>query len=103
MATFERHFVKTRPSTIGLKTPYYALRDSEEAMDNILYNFSIDSPIRKIINGHVPVKVKKAKSPSGWRQANSHRRRLLRGLPVYNRHSRLYPDLQLLRTPPSHP
>lgn len=61
MATFERYFIEEKETHEEPKNHYYSLRDSSEIADKILKEFSIENGI--IINGHVPVKVKKGESP----------------------------------------
>jgi fructose-1,6-bisphosphatase-3 len=43
--------------------PYYAFRDQEQTARKILQEFGLDPDSGHIINGHVPVKVKKGESP----------------------------------------
>lgn len=42
---------------------YYDLNKNEEICDKILDEFGLDCDRRRIINGHVPVKVKEGKKP----------------------------------------
>ncbi len=63
MATFERYFVKNRGTHRELKNPYYRYQDSESTMRSILSDFGLDPDKGCIINGHVPVRVKKGQSP----------------------------------------
>lgn len=63
MATFERYFVTDKETHKEEKNPYYALRDREETAVSILQEFGLDPDTAHIINGHVPVQVKKGESP----------------------------------------
>ena len=63
MATFERYFVIDKQLHEEKKNPYYALRDNEETAVSILQEFGLDPETAHIINGHVPVQVKKGESP----------------------------------------
>lgn len=63
MATFERYFFSDRQSHREQRVPYYELRDSETACKQVLADFGLDPESGHIINGHVPVKVKKGESP----------------------------------------
>ena len=63
MATFERYFINDAETHKEVKDPYYHFRDSEEVCRKILKEFSLDEEHGHIINGHVPVKVKKGESP----------------------------------------
>lgn len=45
------------------KNPYYALRDEEETAVSILKEFGLNPDTAHIVNGHVPVQVKKGESP----------------------------------------
>jgi fructose-1,6-bisphosphatase-3 len=63
MATFERYFIADKATHKEEKNPYYALRDREETAVSILKEFGLDPAKAHIINGHVPVQVKKGESP----------------------------------------
>jgi len=63
MATFERYFVAEKETHKERKNPYYALRDKEETAVSILKEFGLNPDTAHIINGHVPVQVKKGESP----------------------------------------
>ena len=63
MATFERYFVDDPDARSERKNPYYALVDSEDAARRILAAFGLNPDTGHIINGHVPVQVKKGESP----------------------------------------
>lgn len=45
------------------KNPYYLLYNDQAYCERILREFSIDFPESRIINGHVPVKVKEGEGP----------------------------------------
>lgn len=60
---FENLFVDDKDLRKEVYNPYYKLSEKEEIVDMILDEFDITSKRRRIINGHVPVKVKKGDSP----------------------------------------
>jgi fructose-1,6-bisphosphatase-3 len=63
MATFERYFIADKATHTESRNAYYDLRDREDIARKILEEFGLDPDIGHIINGHVPVKVKKGESP----------------------------------------
>jgi len=63
MATFERYFIDAPETHLETMDPYYDLRDREETARQILAEFGLDPETGHIVNGHVPVKVKKGESP----------------------------------------
>ncbi|MDT8305351.1 MAG: fructose-1,6-bisphosphatase [Anaerolineae bacterium] len=63
MATFERYFVADKATHEESKDPYYRLRDEEAVAQRILAEYGLDPQRGHIINGHVPVRVKKGESP----------------------------------------
>ena len=63
MATFERYFVRDKETHTEQQNPYYAFRDDESVIHRILAEFGVDAEQGCIINGHVPVKIKKGQSP----------------------------------------
>lgn len=63
MATFERYFIDDKETHKETKNPYYQLRDREDIAEKILEEFGLEPESSRIINGHVPVKVKKGESP----------------------------------------
>ncbi len=67
MATYERYFVAEKQLHEEKKDPYYRLiEDSEMAektCDMILREFGLNPETGHIINGHMPVKIKKGESP----------------------------------------
>ncbi len=64
MTTFERYFIEDKKTHDEPKNPYYLLYENEEVVDMILREFGLDPEEGHIINGHVPVKVKKGESPA---------------------------------------
>lgn len=64
MATFERYYIDNVDLQTETKNPYYDYRDNEEVCDNILREFGLNPEYSHIINGHIPVKVKKGEKPS---------------------------------------
>ena len=63
MATFETYFIDDKNTHKEEKNPYYRLREDESLCRRILEEFGLDPETAHIINGHVPVKVKKGESP----------------------------------------
>lgn len=60
---FENLFVDSKDLRKEVYNPYFKLSEKEEIVDMILDEFGIKDARRRIINGHVPVKVKKGDSP----------------------------------------
>ena len=63
MATFERYFVEESEAHIETKNSYYRLLDNEEVINKILTEFGLDISKSHIVNGHVPVELKKGETP----------------------------------------
>lgn len=63
MATFERYFIAEKATHREMLNPYFDLREREEIADKILREFGLDPERAHIVNGHVPVKVKKGENP----------------------------------------
>lgn len=64
MTTFERYFVKDPETHVETKDPYFRFADTEAFALKILKEFGLgDAPNARVINGHVPVKIKKGESP----------------------------------------
>ena len=63
MATFERYFVEDKEVQKENSDPYFRLACTEELADMVLKEFGIDDPEAVIVNGHIPVKIKKGESP----------------------------------------
>lgn len=67
MATFERYFLGEKESHEERKDPYYRLIEneqmSEKVCDSIIREFGLDPQVAHIVNGHMPVKLKKGESP----------------------------------------
>ncbi len=63
MSTFERLFIEDKATHEEVKNPYYRYLENEEVVDSILKEFGLEGDDIHIINGHVPVKVKKGESP----------------------------------------
>ena len=63
MATFEQYFVDDEKVKHESKNNYYKLYDREDVLDNILTEFGLDTKNAHIINGHVPVELKKGEKP----------------------------------------
>lgn len=63
MTTFERYFIRDKKTHEEPKNPYYRLCEKEEVVNKILEEFGLPATGSHIINGHVPVAVKKGESP----------------------------------------
>ncbi len=64
MTTFERYFIEDKTTHEDHKNPYFKLAEHEDFAIKILMEFGLsDAPDSHIINGHVPVKIKKGESP----------------------------------------
>lgn len=63
MATFENFFVDDAELRKEVFNPYYKLVEKPEICQKILEEMGLDPEISHIINGHVPVKIKKGESP----------------------------------------
>ncbi len=64
MATFESYFIDDKSASKETKNAYYNFRDDEEVCDMILREFGLEPEYSHIVNGHVPVEVKKGESPA---------------------------------------
>jgi fructose-1,6-bisphosphatase-3 len=63
MATFEQYFIEDRTTHQEPRNIYYSLRDDKVTVRQILQAFGLDPDAGHIINGHVPVIVKKKERP----------------------------------------
>lgn len=63
MGTFERYFVSEKEIQKETKNSYYKLLDREDVVNRILREFGLNEEHSHIINGHVPVEVKKGDTP----------------------------------------
>jgi fructose-1,6-bisphosphatase III len=63
MATFERYFIEDKATHKEEMNPYYDFRTEQAVAEQILAEFGLDPKTGHIINGHVPVKVKRGESP----------------------------------------
>lgn len=63
MATFERYFLSDEEVQEEVMDAYYSYRDDASACRMILREFGLSDETSVIINGHVPVEVKKGESP----------------------------------------
>jgi len=63
MATFERYFIEDPSTHKEPRNIYYTLRDDETTVRQILETFGLNPDDGHIVNGHVPVNVKKNESP----------------------------------------
>jgi len=67
IATFERALIEDQSTWVEPKNPYYSFYNNEDYCRKILADFGLDKPWSRIINGHIPVKVKSGEDP---RKAN---------------------------------
>jgi fructose-1,6-bisphosphatase-3 len=63
MTTFERRFIADESTWTEPKNPYYAYYQDPQICAYLLREFNLEGEHCHIINGHVPVKVKKGESP----------------------------------------
>lgn len=63
MTTFERYFIADKETHTEKRNPYYKLQEDETICNMIFQEFGLDPKISHIINGHVPVEIKKGESP----------------------------------------
>ena len=63
MATFEAYFIDDPAARKEVKNSYYSLMENEDVVNSILREFGLDERSSHIINGHVPVELKKGDSP----------------------------------------
>lgn len=63
MATFERYFIEDKATHFEKKNHYFDLEDDEIVCNMIFQEFGLNPKVSHIINGHVPVKIKKGESP----------------------------------------
>jgi fructose-1,6-bisphosphatase-3 len=63
MTTFERYFIADAATHVEKRNAYYTFRDQNDTACKILQAFGLDPETGHIINGHVPVRVKKGESP----------------------------------------
>lgn len=63
MATFERYFLEDKTTHLETKNPYYQYIESEDTVNQILEEFGLDPAESHIVNGHMPVQLKKGESP----------------------------------------
>ena len=63
MASFEQYFIEDQSTHKEQRNIYYTLRDDEMTVRRILEAFNLNPDEGHIINGHVPVIVKKKERP----------------------------------------
>ena len=63
MTTFERRFIKDEAAWVEAKNHYYRFYENPDVCDMLLREFGLHGKHCHIINGHVPVKVKKGENP----------------------------------------
>lgn len=62
MSTFERYFVADKATHKEAKNTYYKLLDDETILNKILQEFGLNPERSHIVNGHVPVEIKRGES-----------------------------------------
>lgn len=64
MTSFERYFIEDEETWTEIKDPYYSQLSDRNICEKILTEFGVNpDEFSHIINGHVPVKIKKGESP----------------------------------------
>ena len=63
MTTFERYFIADKEAHKETKNSYYSMLDNTDILNRILAEFGLDTQKSHIINGHVPVELKKGETP----------------------------------------
>ena len=63
MATFEHYFIEDQSTHKEPRNIYYTLRDDEVTVRRIMETFGLNPDVGHVINGHVPVIVKKKERP----------------------------------------
>jgi fructose-1,6-bisphosphatase-3 len=63
MTTFEQYFVEEKSTHKEKRNIYYTLRNDEATVRQILESFDLDADKGHVVNGHVPVIVKKKEQP----------------------------------------
>ena len=63
MTTFERRFIADEETWVEPKNAYYTYYQDRRVCDQLLKEFGLEGEHCHIINGHVPVKVRKGESP----------------------------------------
>ncbi|MDD2192169.1 MAG: fructose-1,6-bisphosphatase [Bacteroidales bacterium] len=63
MATYERYLIDDKEQQKEILDIYFKLRNEEPFCEMILNEFGLNNKSARIINGHIPVKVKKGESP----------------------------------------
>ena len=63
MTTFERVFTDSKEAKKEHTVPYYRLINDPAICDKIIRSFGLDPATGKVLNGHVPVKIKDGESP----------------------------------------
>ena len=63
MTTFERLFIDDKATHKEPARPYYKMNNERWLAEKILKEFNLDPNTARILNGHVPVKIKNGESP----------------------------------------
>jgi fructose-1,6-bisphosphatase-3 len=63
MTTFERYFIEDKTTHKEHTVPYYKLIEDVKTADIILEDFDLNPKVGRILNGHVPVKLKDGETP----------------------------------------
>lgn len=63
MTTFERYFIADKETHVEHKNPYFTCAEDESFAINLLKEFGLEGTCVRVVNGHVPVKIRKGESP----------------------------------------
>ena len=63
MTTFERYYIEDKSTHTEIKNPYFAFAEHEDFAVRLLHEFGCTDERAFVVNGHVPVKIKKGESP----------------------------------------
>jgi len=63
MTTFERYFIEDKSTHVEKKNPYFTYAEQEDFAVGLLKEFGMEGPGSRVVNGHVPVKIRKGESP----------------------------------------
>lgn len=63
MTTFERYFIADKSAHVERMNPYFTFAEDETFAVKLLREFGVEGSGSRVVNGHVPVKIKKGESP----------------------------------------
>ncbi len=63
MTTFERYYIDDKSTHTETKNPYFSFAEHEDFAVRLLHEFGCTAECAYVVNGHVPVKIKKGESP----------------------------------------